>query len=311
MSSNINHEPMIEMFIFETTQQIEQLEKHILNSEKDGGFSREAINDIFRIMHTIKGSSAMMFTIIHNLKELAADISYIPTDIMDNDESAEFIKKNGFTILFKTDLPYDKVYAHLQKTIFLKDMELYQLENDVKEAPETETGKSNISETAKASDNGQNQENAGRSAFSNMNTPFQSMISVGVSKLDKLMDLVGEMVIAEAMVIQNPELEGLELEGFHKAANQLSKITNEIQDLVMSIRMVPLSTTFQRMNRIVRDMSKKLDKEVELKIIGEETEVDKNIIEHISDPLMHLVRNSLMMKRRGAKTGFAGQDSGG
>ena len=61
----------------------------------------------------------------------------------------------------------------------------------------------------------------------------------------------------------------------------------------MSVRMVPLSTTFQKMNRIVRDMSKKLDKEVQLEIIGEETEVDKNIIEHISDPLMHLIRNSL------------------
>lgn len=61
----------------------------------------------------------------------------------------------------------------------------------------------------------------------------------------------------------------------------------------MSIRMVPLSATFQKMNRIVRDMSKKMDKQVKLTIIGEETEVDKNIIEHISDPLMHLVRNSI------------------
>ncbi|NLC19711.1 MAG: hypothetical protein GX757_10950 [Clostridiales bacterium] len=77
MSSNINHEPMIEMFIFETAQQIEQLEKHILNSEKDGGFSREAINDIFRIMHTIKGSSTMMlFKDISNLAHSIEDIFF-------------------------------------------------------------------------------------------------------------------------------------------------------------------------------------------------------------------------------------------
>jgi len=119
------------------------------------------------------------------------------------------------------------------------------------------------------------------------------MISVNVHKLDRLMDLVGEMVIAEAMVIQNPDLKGLELNSFQKAARQLSKITSEIQDMVMSIRMVPLSTTFHKMHRIVRDMSKKLGKEVDLEIIGEETEVDKNIIEHISDPLMHLVRNAI------------------
>jgi len=107
------------------------------------------------------------------------------------------------------------------------------------------------------------------------------------------MDLVGEMVIAEAMVIQNPDLDGMELPGFQKAAQRLDKITKEIQDMVMSIRMVSLTATFQKMNRIVRDMCKKLDKEAKLVIIGEETEVDKNVIEHISDPLMHLVRNAL------------------
>jgi two-component system chemotaxis sensor kinase CheA len=120
-----------------------------------------------------------------------------------------------------------------------------------------------------------------------------SIISVSVVKLDKLMDLLGELVISEAMVIHNPELRGLSLDGFQKAAQQLRKITGEMQDMVMSIRMVELTATFQRMNRIVRDMCKKLNKQVELKIIGDETQVDKNIIEHISDPLMHLVRNSL------------------
>lgn len=121
----------------------------------------------------------------------------------------------------------------------------------------------------------------------------QSIISVYVTKLDKLMDLVGEMVIAESMVIQNPDIIGLELENFHKSARQLHKITSELQDIVMSIRMVPLGNTFHKLHRIVRDMSKKLDKEVQLELLGEETEVDKNIIVHISDPLMHLVRNAI------------------
>jgi two-component system chemotaxis sensor kinase CheA len=121
----------------------------------------------------------------------------------------------------------------------------------------------------------------------------QSIISVNIHKLDKLMDLVGELVISEAMVLQNPDLNELVLDNFQKSARQLQKITGELQDTVMSIRMVSLSTTFQRMNRIVRDTSKKLGKEVRLEIIGEETEVDKNIIDHISDPLMHLIRNSI------------------
>ena len=121
----------------------------------------------------------------------------------------------------------------------------------------------------------------------------QRMISVSVDKLDTLMDLVGELVISEAMVTQNPDLRGLSLDSFSKSARQLKKITGELQDMVMSIRMVPLTATFQKMHRLVRDMSKKLGKDVQLELIGEETEVDKNIIEHVSDPLMHLIRNSI------------------
>ena len=123
--------------------------------------------------------------------------------------------------------------------------------------------------------------------------PVQHVISVNVSKLDQLLNLMGELVIAEAMVTQNPELEGLELESFHKETRQLRKIITDIQDTVMSMRMVPLSQTFFKMHRLVRDMCKSLDKDATLEILGEETEVDKNIIEHISDPLMHIIRNSV------------------
>jgi len=84
-------------------------------------------------------------------------------------------------------------------------------------------------------------------------------------------------------------LEGLSLNSFHKASSQLQKLTNELQDAVMSMRMVPLSATFQKMHRIVRDMGKKLGKDLMLELIGEETEVDKHIIERLSDPLIHLV----------------------
>ncbi|MDR1060395.1 MAG: chemotaxis protein CheA [Clostridiales bacterium] len=121
----------------------------------------------------------------------------------------------------------------------------------------------------------------------------QGIISVNISKLDKLMNLVGELVTSESMVSQNPDLNGLQLDNFNKAARQLQKIINELQDVSMSVRMVPLSLTFQKMHRIVRDMCRKLGKEVNLEIIGEETEVDKNIIEQITNPLMHLIRNSV------------------
>lgn len=122
-----------------------------------------------------------------------------------------------------------------------------------------------------------------------------TFISVDVKKMDMLMDLIGELVISESVVLQNPDLKvpGLRLDNFHKAAGQMVKIATDLQDVIMSMRMVPLTNTFQKMNRIVFDCSRKLGKDVEFKMIGDTTEVDKNIIEHISDPLMHLVRNAV------------------
>ena len=129
------------------------------------------------------------------------------------------------------------------------------------------------------------------------NTPKKAVqnqnISVNITKLDQLLNLVGELVISEAMVTQNPELAGLELENFTKESRQLRKIIGEVQYTVMSMRMVPLSPTFFKMHRIVRDMCRSLGKDVVLEVIGDDTEVDKNIIEQISDPLMHIIRNSV------------------
>lgn len=120
-------------------------------------------------------------------------------------------------------------------------------------------------------------------------------ISVDVQKMDMLMDLIGELVISESVVLQNQDLKvpGLKLDNFNKAAAQMSKISTDLQNVIMSMRMVPLTNTFQKMNRIVFDVSRKLGKEIEFEMVGEHTEVDKNIIEHISDPLMHLVRNAV------------------
>lgn len=121
----------------------------------------------------------------------------------------------------------------------------------------------------------------------------QSLISVNQSKLDQLMALMGEIVIAESMVTSNPELKGLQLDNFYKSARQLRKLTNQLQDVIMSTRMVSLTGVFQKMNRIVRDMNKNLGKEVELVTVGGETEVDKTINDVLGDPFMHMIRNSM------------------
>ncbi len=121
----------------------------------------------------------------------------------------------------------------------------------------------------------------------------QSLISVNLSKLDQLMAVVGEIVISESMVASTTGIEKAHLDSFLKSTRQLRKLTDDLQDISMSLRMVSVSGVFQKMNRIVRDMTKSLGKDVKLTIIGEDTEVDKTIVDNIADPIMHIVRNAM------------------
>ena len=118
-------------------------------------------------------------------------------------------------------------------------------------------------------------------------------IKVDVSKLDALADLVGELVITQSLVQQSPRIAELQDPALARSISQLGKITNDIRDRVMTLRMMPIRQTFQKMARLARDLSRKSGKKVELAISGEEIELDKTVIGEIGDPLVHLIRNSL------------------
>jgi len=118
-------------------------------------------------------------------------------------------------------------------------------------------------------------------------------IRVDLLKLDALMNLVGELIIAENAVANNPDLDGLELPNFRKSSLQLERITRELQDIAMSLRMIPIENTFQKMVRLVRDVSQKQGKAVELEMRGADTEVDKSVVESLANPLLHIIRNAV------------------
>ncbi|MFW5850071.1 MAG: chemotaxis protein CheA [Spirochaetota bacterium] len=122
-------------------------------------------------------------------------------------------------------------------------------------------------------------------------TAERKVIRVDVAKLDRLFELVGELIMAEAMVVSSPDLEGLELERFDRSASYLGKITRQMQEIAMSVRMIPLDGLFNKMRRLVRDLSRKTGKPVEIHITGQDTEMDRNVIEVLSDPLVHMIRN--------------------
>ncbi len=438
-------EPLLDMFIFETSQLLEQIEQTMLSCEKGNALSVESINEIFRAMHTIKGSSAMMmyeniagvthavedmfyfirenkpahlnftevadivlqtsdfikgeiakindnqpsdgstdeltariraylrqlkapdapvaaaapapaasapeqspsaqvaaqpqaaaeahdairsyraqvffeencqmeniraFGLVHNLKDICVELAYQPAGILEDEDTSQMIAQNGFALQFTTAEDRLRIERMFDETMFVKHFTLSE------GAPEGQPAAATLPpqpvqaaeaapqpavqappETAVASAPAEDAPTAKAAAQEERDTLLrsvkQSQINVNIAKLDSLMDLVGEIVITEAMVTRNPDLSGLQLDNFHKAARQLRTLTDELQDLVMSVRMVPVANTFHKMTRIVRDMSKKLDKEAELTIAGEDTEVDKNIIDNLSDPLMHLIRNAM------------------
>jgi two-component system chemotaxis sensor kinase CheA len=124
--------------------------------------------------------------------------------------------------------------------------------------------------------------------------PEASSIRVSINKVDSLIDLVGELVITQSMLNQfSKDFREEDLEKLLKGIEQLNRHTRELQEETMGIRMLPVDFVFQRLPRLVRDLSNSLGKQVELKLEGGQTEIDKTILEKISDPLMHLIRNAL------------------
>jgi two-component system chemotaxis sensor kinase CheA len=117
-------------------------------------------------------------------------------------------------------------------------------------------------------------------------------VKIDTRKLDDLVELVGELVIAQSMVVEHPGLEPLKADQLARPLRQLSRITSDLQRNAMSLRMVPIRSTFQKMNRLVRDLATSQGKEILLLPTGEETELDRNIVDALSEPLIHLLRNA-------------------
>ncbi len=412
---------MLDIYIYENEQLLEKLESLFLVCEKNESFSSEQVADIFRILHTIKGSSAMMNfdnianlshsledlfdylreneireedhqqvcdygfqaldiinaemvkiqnndlpdgnadSLINEIKELhtiltnrktpsltevntsisQADIPFpyedghcykatirfqndckmesiralgvvkavetlcyniitLPKDLLEESSSNE-IALNGFTLYMLSAEPKDELLNIIQKTFFIEDLEFEELDEsevsnvfNISKTVTEETNTEDATAEKETSDKVVAEKTAQKTiAADHMNTHKQSFMSVNLNKLDSLMDIVGEIVIAESTVTKNPELTKLQLESFEKTTRQLHKLTDELQDLVMSLRMVPVSGIFRKMERIVRDMSSKINKKAELIIVGEDTELDKNVLDNLADPLMHIIRNSM------------------
>lgn len=235
------------------------------------------------------------YMIVNAVKECDVNFRFYPSDMETDQDTSQTIAENGFFLAFDSSEDASKAEGILKTQNHIRS---YELVNVSKAAPpaKAEEKKASVSKpTAPA--HASTDTAAGKAAPMLSHAPVkQNLISVNLMKLDSLMDIVGEIVITESMVTSSPELNLLprdNRDNFMKSARQLRKLTNDLQDIAMSLRMVPISGVFQKMNRIVRDMKQSLGKDVRLTIVGEDTEVDKTIVDNIQDPIMHIVRNSM------------------
>ncbi len=124
-------------------------------------------------------------------------------------------------------------------------------------------------------------------------TSTEATVKVDTLKLDNLVDLVGELVIAQSLVQQNSVFSSVHDQKLNRDFSQMKRITNDLQKISMSLRMIPIRQTFQKMIRLVRDLAQKSDKSVNLVMSGEETEIDRSMVDQLYDPLVHMIRNSI------------------
>jgi two-component system chemotaxis sensor kinase CheA len=275
---------LVREFINESGEHLQNIEQGILKLE-DNPSDPETLASIFRAFHTFKGGAGFLNLVpIHNLAhelesllDLARQHKLAITNavinvILDGGDTlkrfAEVIAArlagadNSAPIVVPTTALIARIRALLRG----------EAEVPVKTGPPARTEPS---------------PGPAKSAVG------ASSVKVDTQKLDGLIDVVGEMVIAQSLVVQNPALRSIQNEQLTRGLAELGRITKELQRTAMSLRMVPIYSTFQKMHRVVRDSSAKVGKKVELVTDGEDTELDRTIVEEISDPLIHMVRNSI------------------
>ena len=319
---------ILEDFLIEAFEMIEQLDQDLVELENRPE-DLELLNRIFRVAHTIKGSGSFLnFSVLTHLTHHMEDVLNkarhgeltITPDIMDVVlESIDFMKKllnairdTGTDANTGLDSDIANIVARLDaisKGESPQDIPASQESSTTQEAPQSqapqeasnnaqeEVDYSNMSpeEVEKEIERLLNQRQEENKTLA---TSVEQTIRVDVKRLDSLMNLIGELVLGKNRLIKiyNDVEERYEGEKFLEELNQVvasvSMVTTDIQLAVMKTRMLPIGRVFNKFPRMVRDLSRELGKNIELVISGEETELDKSIVEEIGDPLVHLIRNA-------------------
>jgi len=305
----LNQDPqLVQDFLVEAREHISNVEARLLEIEQ-GATTAETLHSAFRSFHTIKG--------------LAGFLEYnIMQEVSHEVESLLDLARNG-----KLALTPETVDVVLQAGDYLSHW-LNFIESSLQDASAAQPGKPShliervrrvaLTKTGataaeeKALPLAEHEEPAGNDPASNepqVNPSSESqpdlsagggsrrseasLVKVETAKLEYLVDMVGELVIAQSMVRHNPQLDSLKSTRLQRDIAHLSRVTAEVQKTAMAMRMVPIGQLFRRMTRLVRDLARKSGKSAELELFGEDVELDRTIVEQLADPLVHMLRNSL------------------
>lgn len=318
-------------FITESRELTTSAEASLLELETDPE-NAEAVNTVFRAFHTIKGTSAflgldLVLELAHRAESLLSRIrdkeirctgGYADLALRSVDMLKELIEVvqdalGGEPMAAPDGL--DDLMA------LLADPEAAGISDESDETAETPLrlgdilvteGKADREEIeAAATDQGDQPiglailrsktaslTEVGRALRKQRRTPgveraTESSVRVRTDRLDRLIEMVGELVIGHSMVVQDEMVDSVSHPELHRKVNHTSKIVRELQGLSMSMRMVPFKATFQKMARLARDLARKRGIIVDFIPVGEETEIDRNMVDIINDPLVHLVRNAV------------------
>ena len=327
LSLEENRELLTE-FHAEALDHLQQIEAALLVLDEQPG-DPEALNSIFRSFHTIKGVSGFlhltpMHTLTHEVESLL-DLarnrklrlnSPIITEILKSRDAVQAMVQQITAALENGTIPSEVIpVSHLMRAVKRlavpdADKPAAPVASATPAAPVAPPREEAIDETptpvapvlhfnepvapvAAAEPPAAAQKATEAVAATQGKTGSSSTVRVNTDKLDSLMDVVGELVIVQSQLSESARVLGIENSPLQRNILQFGRLTKEMQHTAMSLRMIPIKPTFQKMERLARDLSRDFGKKVNFHVTGEDTELDRTVVEDIGDPLVHMVRNSL------------------
>lgn len=292
---------MKEQFIIESTEHIERIENDLLIRLDNDGDNREAINEIFRDVHSVKGGTGIYLAVLSTQSSLHIGLTNF-LEVVHNFESLLALIRDKECKFEKDiiDLSF-LVIDYLKSFISSVNSEEFKNMNNnaiIEKIKEQILNIGKLSSTLVQTTKTTAAQEVSKVEVARSKDNINQSIRVNQDKLDKMMNTISELIIAKNSFMHISAKLNLEynLPEMSKEVKQVgayvNRISDELQNAIMAIRMVEIKTVFQKMPRVIRDIAQSTGKRIELFMEGENTEIDKTIIEQISDPLVHLIRNS-------------------